>query len=53
MANYKAQEINDKIEVLEQKCSSLSYRLNDPANYKKDYAKLERLRKQFIKACNG
>ena len=53
MANYKAQSINDEIEALEHKCDSLSYRLTDPAQYKKDYAKLERLRKKFIKACNG
>ncbi len=53
MANYKAQEIQDKIDVLEQKCSSLSYRLSDPANYKKDSKKLDSLRNKFIKACNG
>lgn len=53
MANAKAQSINDEIEVLEQKCASFSYRITDRDNYKKDYAKLERLRKKFIKACNG
>ncbi len=51
MANAKAQAINDEIEVLEQKCNSLSYRLSNLVQYKKDYAKLERLRKKFIKAC--
>lgn len=51
MANSKAQAIQDDIEKLEAKCASLSYRLTDRDNYNKDFAKLNRLRKKFIKAC--
>jgi hypothetical protein len=55
MGAYKSyrMELNEEIEALEQKCNSLSFRISNPAQYKKDYSKLERLRKRFVKDCQS
>lgn len=52
--NGKAQSISEEIEILEREIS-ISFVLlaiNDPAEFKAKQKKIERLRKQFIAACN-
>lgn len=49
--NIKAQSINEQIENLERE-TSMSLAMNDPAKFKANKKKIERLRKQFISACN-
>ena len=49
--NGKAQSISEEIEILERE-TSMSLAIEDPAKFKANKKKIERLRKQFISACN-
>jgi len=49
--NGKAQSINEQLEQLERE-TSMSLAITDPAKFKANRKKIERLQKQFISACN-
>lgn len=50
MANLKAQQIQDQIELLERE-TSMSLAITDPKKYKDNNKKLDKLRKKFVSAC--
>ena len=49
--NGKAQSISEQLEQLERE-TSMSLAITDPAKFKANRKKIERLQKQFILACN-
>jgi len=49
--NVKAHSINEQLEQLQAE-TNMNLLMTDPAKYKENNKKIERLQKKFISACN-